>query len=263
MKHDLISHTPIVQNGFKYNKNMNVIISAIWILMLLSILLIFPQSLEFLGIYGYKDIWYWLFIIVTIYLLQITATGFSGVISSILLIYKLNNKILEGNKTYLYILLEEDKEVADKLVGFCFASSLYFSSGVLFVPTLLVYMNNSNSYIAHIFVLFAIILYSIFILLAYLIPLFIMEGNIKKYKADKIDEIKRKYENVVQKNEHLRIVSYYLQMKYVDDENIMPESLERMLKIFTVAIIPILAFVINNIAIIQDIIKFINTHVKV
>lgn len=185
MRNEVGHKSTIIKNSLIDNKKINIAVSIIWISILLCVLLIFPQSLEFLYIYGYSDISYWIFIIIAIYLLQLTATGFSGVISCLLLIYRLNKNV-DNNESYLYKLIEKEKDVADELIEFCFLASFYFSTGVLFIPTLMIYMNNANSFIVCIIILSAIILYSVFIFLSYIVPMFIIENTIKKYKKIKL-----------------------------------------------------------------------------
>lgn len=62
-------------------------------------------------------------------------------------------------------------------------------------------------------------------------------------------------------NKHIKVVSFYLQMKYINEEDITPESLERVLKIITVSVMPILIFIINNIGLIQDVMNFLNEYI--
>lgn len=233
-----------LMNSFKDNYNINKIVCAIWVPMLSSVLVLFPQSLEFLSIFGHTDPLYWLFLIFTLLLLYFTATGFSGVISSILLAFNLNQKL--DNNTYLLTLINQDREGFEKLTEFFFATSSSFSAGVCLIPILLIYMNYSNSLLVRIIVSVAIILYSFCIFLSYIIPMGIIKNNIKKYRNNKINPIKEEYDIAVLDSNHLKIISLYVQLQQTKEEILLLEALEKTLQVVILAILPILVQPIIN-----------------
>lgn len=244
-----------IQDIFEIDFKINAIISIGWVIPLNSLLLIFPNSLEFLYIYGYKDPLYWFFLIFAFYLSYLTATGLSGTLSCLRLMFILDQKD-ENNNSYIIELLNQDKEIVKMLTNFSFTTSKYFSTGICFIPILLVYMNHSNSFLVHIIISVSILLYSSFIFLSYSIPIHIIRKNIKQHKTDKISMIKDKYDNAVLNCEHIDVISFYLQIQQIKDDIIISEVLEQTLKILVASLLPILLFIIDHVSFLQSIIIF-------
>lgn len=244
-----------VRNSYNKHRKINTGVSIFWVIILILVLLRFPRSLEFLYIFGYKDPLYWLFLGFALILLYFTSTGFYGVMSCIWLVSILNQEAESSDNSYLQILISQDKEVFKELTKFCLMTSIFFSAGIFFIPILLAYIHYSSSLLVHAIIVVAIILYSIFIFLSYIIPMWIINNNIREYKNKKLDIMQDKYYKAVFGHNHIQVLSFYFQMQYIREEIIIPEALGRILKVLIVSVIPILVFLLDHISFIQTIFK--------
>lgn len=120
--------------GSVYSK----IISAIWTMAVISILLLPTgrQNLTTYYLYGFKDIYYWIFIICVGYIALFTSNFILFMIYSGLVI----KSITENESIISYLLQNSGKHTCISLIGELITrTSVYFCSGFFFFPIMIVF----------------------------------------------------------------------------------------------------------------------------
>ena len=241
-----------LQNNFLLNNGITII----WSGFLVYILLRYPDSLKLLCISGYKDVLYWVFVAIAVILTHLTAIGLSGVITNVWLIRALNKQSKGGRDSYLYNIIDVDKGILEELNVFCFRTALSFSTGVLFIPSLIMYMKYNDSLSAKYTISIAILVYSAFIFLSYFSPYKQINSSAEKYRENKYNAVEKMYNLAVLQNNHIESISLFLQMERIKNENYIPKSAEMTFKNIVAAIIPILVFIIDHMGIMRDVVEF-------
>ncbi|MBE5847858.1 MAG: hypothetical protein E7300_09310 [Lachnospiraceae bacterium] len=237
----------VVKNNYKINYEWGKIVSLFWEALLGGFLVFFPQTLKSFSIYGYTDPWYWMFLIGALFLLNLTACGLMGVVSGFVLLINIEKK------TLIVLLWEKSRETVEKLCKFYCTTALCFSSGILFIPIIFDFVF-ANGLLMGSIVLFAVFIYLFLIVISYIMPVYILVKNIKKYKANKIAEIEKKYQMAINNEDHNAAIDYYYQMNYLEKKEEMPVNYKNIVQIVTVAIIPVIHFLKNYLSFFKEII---------
>ena len=122
----------------------SIVISAVWSLAVISILLlpIGRQNLTTYYLYGFKDVYYWIFIICVGYIALFTSKFILFMIYSGIEI----NAIMKNETLVAYLLQNSGKHTSMSLIGDLIArTSIYFCSGFFFFPIMIVfYLETQN-----------------------------------------------------------------------------------------------------------------------
>lgn len=224
-------------------KTSNVI-SILWCTLVTSVIILDPSYLEIFGINGWSDPYLYIFILFIIYLVHLTALGFCGVFITIKIIYTLSKD--DHLKIDVYNI--------DNVGGYsCFgnfslATSLLFSTGVLFLPIIIDYSIHSGA-VAQLIISTVIIIFCIAILLSFIMPVMfsfkkadkekdrIIQGHLEKY---------RKYRNQNNGLEgKIEELNLYNHLYFINNVSVYPFNFSNLFKIITASLVPMLVYLIQ------------------
>jgi len=221
------------------------IISFIWCILIASVIIIDPSYLQVFGISGWGDPYIYIFILFIIYLVHLTALGFTGSYYTIKIIFSL----IKSNSVQL------DEYNSDSVGGFsCFgnfslSTTILFSTGVLFIPILYDYAIQSGLF-SQLLIFIAVILYGIAIFLVFVIPVALAFKKAERDKDELISITLSKYKSYRLKpdknNENeIEELNEYNYLNYLNGVTTYPFNFNTLFKIVLTALFPIMLYFIQ------------------
>lgn len=218
------------------------VISCIWCILITSVIIIDPSYLRVFGISGWADPYLYIFIAFILYLVHLTALGFTGAYITIRIIF---NLIRSGD-------VRINEYDSDAVGGFsCFGNfslttTILFSTGVLFIPILYDYAIHSGL-IAQLIIFLAVIFYGVAIMLVFIIPVALAFKKAEYDKDTMITETLLRYrkirtiENKTDK-QNLEELNAYNHLSYLKGLTTYPFNFNNLFKITLTALFPIVLY---------------------
>lgn len=229
------------------------VITLPWIILLL---IIWQYSLPTLsakaGIFGIRDVWYWIGLVGIFWISLLTSIGFWGVLTTLLAIKEISNEQLNIDP------LHPDKFGGLSCVGYyAIGTTILFSTGSLFLPAAFQLVAENEILIPYVYL--AVFLFSIFILFSFLLPTIVIHQKAKFVRDNILDKLRKDYHTLSQKikNKHQNLTNEdiltYLHLSYLREEyfayknvKLYPFEIEIFAKLISSVVLPFLFLLIQN-----------------
>jgi hypothetical protein len=209
-----------------------------WMIIIVSIWLSFYGQLEFAGIFGVRDPFFWLASIGAAWFAYLTSIGFWGVITTLLCVKEVAEQDLRIDPWH------PDKLGGLSSVGYyAIGTTILFSSGSLFLPIL--FRVISWNAVTILLVLIALVLFSLFIFLSFLVPTLMINRKAVALRNEQLTTLRKQYEMLSQELEQedvddISMIRTYLTLNRISNQYKLLES--TMLYPFKVSIVARLVF---------------------
>lgn len=231
----------------KFNRRV-IIATLVWEFFLVAILVIYPETLVPYSFYGYSDFWYWAFLAYISFDVHLTACGIVGIFFSFLLLKKLIQ-----NGLMIQLLQQSPRKL--KVFGrFSFSISLYFFSGITFIPILIDYIRNNYEY-SQVGVMAGIGIFTGSALLSLIYPVWIVKRGAGKSQELLLNKLEAEYIKYLHQRSHckwnflqeLRQLNRYNSIQFVKSIKIELLDSSKIFAIFTTLIFPTLLAIVGMI----------------
>lgn len=182
-KNEIVALKFRFNNGYFTSKRF-IIFSLGWITLLIATLLLDCSYLNKYGIRGFSDIYFYIFILSLIYILYLTSIGLYAIISSLYFVIK----ILRSSGLNIDFYSSDIRGQLHYVVEYVFSALKIISTGMLFIPILLDYIEYTHLNLVKLLLYFAIIFYSFSLFVALYIPL---REIVKYFNKLKMKELKK------------------------------------------------------------------------
>ncbi len=228
------------------------LISCIWIPLVVGILLIFNRRLEDFAFWGFRDIYYWIAICYIAFLVYLTSLGFSGLLTT--------NRLLRNITKEQHIMediMEGSFQTGVMTLGsFLVRTTLYFFSGVVFFPILIVFASNQSEILSFMIIILMVV-FTISVLVFFLSSYRTISKSAQKGKEALIDEFQTIYNKAMRKSllerdgtediqllmlNELRISNVYWHIEKLKEINTNPIQLSRIIVTVFTVLFPVLFF---------------------
>lgn len=231
----------IFVKALKLNRFLIILFTILWIAIVIPVLIFAPNTLYNYSVYGYFDFWYYIFLFYIIFILHLNACGFAGVVTSIMLIYHLSESSL------MKIIIRSYPQRLKLLGQFSFHTTIYFFSGIVYIPILIDFIN-SNTIYPQTGVFLGIFLFCATCLLSFSIPLFFIRKRAAIQKENLIALFVSRYTKSLFNNhlsrcrsrQGLNQLNTYNALQYMLNIQINVIDYSKVLTILTAVILPCL-----------------------
>ena len=245
-------------NTFARDKSFSIIF-FVWTSLVITSIILNSQYISSFGIFGYSDIYFYVFCICFIYVLYLHSVGFYGVYASLRIIrYIMKKELIEIN------FFDSDQHGGiDFIIRYAFKVTMMFSTGLLFIPILFDYILFTNNVIIKLSLYIITLMYGISLLLSFYIPLKAINIYVNQKKKTFIDHLFIEYQesyNILIESQNIdtnflmKQNAIYNFINFIDKIKIVEVSPNYYIQVFTVTLIPILSLFVNS-SDIQTIIK--------
>lgn len=157
------------------------------------VLLFFNNRLQDFAFFGFTDIYYWIALAYINFLLYLQSIGFSAIIMT----FRIIKRIISNNAILDDVLEGSFEEGIEALGDFLRKTSLYFFTGIVFFPILIVFAKNQSVWLL-LLIIIIMLVFIIAILSFFLYSYYIIRKCALKRKQSLIDEFRNIY------NKHLK-----------------------------------------------------------
>ena len=212
-------------------------ISIVWCSMITSVLIIDPSYLKIFGIEGWSDPYLYIFILLMIYLIHLTALGFTGSFITIKIILSL----IKSDSVRLNEYDSDSVGGFSSFGNFSLSTTILFSTGVLFIPILYDYAIHSGI-IVQLLIFSAVILYGISIVLVFIIPVTLAFKKAEKDKDELINSALIKYKEYRNSGKNAEELNTFNYLNYLNGLTTYPFNFNNLFKISMTALFPIVLY---------------------
>lgn len=235
-------------------------------LILMGAILIFSildkSYLSRYGMHGIKDIYFWIFIVVILYILYFISIGIEGVLFTIKLV---KSCAIRNNLTMSLVLLDNSNILSDIKTAI-YRTTQFFFSGTFFIPILLDYILYSKITLVKLFLYLITIAFSFTVFLSFYVPTRSIYKCILKQKKKQLYNINTQYNNLLKNilspsrnygtlKQNMVAINLYLYAHALENNSSLSIYQNTLYSIFTSIIIPLIAFLFNGEDITQSIVK--------
>ncbi len=213
------------------------LISIVWCSMITSVLIIDPSYLKIFGVIGWNDPYLYIFILLMIYLIHLTALGFTGSFITIKIILSL----IKSNSVKLNEYDSDSVGGFSSFGNFSLSTTILFSTGVLFIPILYDYAIHSGL-IVQLLIFSAVILYGLSIFLVFIIPVTLAYRKAEKDKDELIYNTLLEYRNHRVNGKYAEELNSYNYLNYLNGLTTYPFNFNNLFKISLTALFPIVLY---------------------
>lgn len=225
-------------------KKFSDVILVIWLIIIIMALIFGADKLSIVGIRGLSDSFFCVFVILCVFAGYLTSVGLTQTLKMVYSIGYISKKL----KIPFDQLNEDGIGNYSVIAKYCLPTTMYLTSGVFFVPILVVFMKSGNTS-TNWLTLLLILMFSMFILLSMVYPLikgYLMANESKsvvmmEIKEQMFSSINQCIEEPIEAN---KIQWETLNHKYKLIETIptYPFQLNIVIKIVVTTLIPIFTF---------------------
>lgn len=239
--------TSIFQQVYKKNHGIEAILTIIWWAIVFPILILFPETLYGYSFYGFHDFWYYVFVGYILFILHLNACGFSGVLSSISLIKKLSKSSL------MRIMIQKSPWNLRAMGQFSYYTTLYFFSGVAYIPILIDFIKSNNIY-PQIGVVLSVGIFTFVCLVSFFVPVQIIKRNATACKEDLLKKAEAEYIKFSYKQlrspktviKELKQLNIYNSIQFIQSIQINVIDSSKVFTMFTTLILPASIAILEN-----------------
>lgn len=225
--------------------------NILWILLIIGALIIDRGYLERFGLFGFTDVYFYIFIGLIIVILYCTSLGFKGTY----IVVQLIRILVKQRNIYLDFFNADGAGGIKCMKDIVSFTTRIFSTGTLFVPILLDYIFYTDSLYVKLILYISIALLAIFILLSYFIPIFKLSNYTNTEKENYLNKLTEKYRKIANISiinsyngnleEEIEALNLYNFISYVNDIKLLKIDTMLVLELIISIIIPILSLFFN------------------
>lgn len=236
------------QEAYKRFNYWVLITTIIWEIFLVPILIARPETLCHYAFYGYTDVWYWLFLCYISFDVHLTACGIVGIIFSFFLL----KKIVQGD--LMAKLLQQNPRKLKAFGRFSFSLSLYFFSGIAFIPILIDYIRNNYDY-SQIGIIVGIAFFTVIALISLIYPVWIIKRSAGESQELLLNKLEAEYMKCLYQHSHykwnffqeLQQLNRYNSIQFIKSIKIELLDSSKIFTIFTALILPTLIAIMETV----------------
>ncbi len=253
------------KNKFLLNDLTRIdLLVILWMGLIIGAIILDVNYLIRFGIYGFKDPYFYLFILSIIYVLYYTSIGIKAVIFFILSVIDITTKGLLA----IDLFNPDGNGGVKQVKKIIFTTGRLFATGTLFIPILFDYIFYTQNISVKAILYFCILLFTVLVVLVFLIPFILLYKYVDKFKKIYLNNLLLKYKNMAKQNftkknsilieKELEALNLYNHINIVKEVRICKLDFNMVIEIFGAIIIPLFGLSIN----IQDIINTMNTFIN-
>ena len=230
----------------KFHQN-NLWMSIPWIVIVLSVFLFKPSSMNGYGFHGFTDFYFILLLFYIAFLLHLCAVAVVIVIISVKLIVCFSKE-----KDFIQNSLQNNSFQIKIFGNFTFYTTIYFTCGLCYIPIILDFCKNNQFETANI-ALIPVFVYLFFLFYSFTYPNYKICSIANHAKQEILDQFEKKYIQCIKTLEtnqevtnQMYTMNLYYSINYLKGMDIYPTSVRKVIMIFSTVIFPVAFFLLDK-----------------